>query len=126
MEPRVHAVADMKQPEEETLEFALRAWGKDRPVLVAGGYTTELAVEAVGKTYKEYDVIVVFGRRFISTPGLLYHVRKGIEWIPYDRTTLSTVEKGDSMEKGNTDYPFSKDFIAKCKSGDQAAQSGSL
>lgn len=71
VEPRVHAVADMKPPEEETLEFALRAWGKDRPVLVAGGYTTELAVEAVGKTYKEYDVMVVLGRRFISTPGLL-------------------------------------------------------
>lgn len=30
------------------------------------------------------------------------------------------------MEKGYTDYPFSKGFIAECKSGDQEAQSGSL
>ncbi|OJD30295.1 nadh:flavin oxidoreductase nadh oxidase family protein [Diplodia corticola] len=119
VEPRVHGVLDKKPPPGENLDFALRAWGRDRPVLVAGGYTPELAVEAVEKTYKDYDVVVVFGRRFISTPDLVYRVKKGIEWAPYDRNSFYIDQrKVKDVAKGYVDYPFSKEFIAEYGSQD--------
>lgn len=114
VEPRVHGVFDKNPPESENLQFALKAWGKARPVLIAGGFTPELAVEAVEKKYAGYDVVVVFGRRFISTPDLPYRLKKGIEWEQYDRKTFYIDQtKGQSLEKGYVDYPFSKEFLAE-------------
>ncbi|KAK7730618.1 hypothetical protein SLS57_001448 [Botryosphaeria dothidea] len=114
VEPRVHGVFDKNPPESENLQFALKAWGKARPVLIAGGFTPELAVEAVEKKYAGYDVVVVFGRRFISTPDLPYRLKKGIEWEQYDRKTFYIDQtKGQSLEKGYIDYPFSKEFLAE-------------
>ncbi|KAB2574700.1 putative inactive dehydrogenase EasA [Lasiodiplodia theobromae] len=119
VEPRVHGVLDMKPADGETLEFALRAWGKERPVLIAGGYTPELAVEAVEKTYKDYDAVIVFGRRFISTPDLVYRVKKGIEWAPYDRKSFYIDHrKVKDIATGYIDYPYSKEFIAEYGSQD--------
>ncbi|EKG21699.1 hypothetical protein MPH_00963 [Macrophomina phaseolina MS6] len=112
VEPRVHGVFDKNPPESENLQFALAAWGKERPVLIAGGFTPELAVEAVEKKYADYDAVIVFGRRFISTPDLPYRIKKGIEWNQYERKTFYIDQtKGDSLEKGYVDYPFSKEFI---------------
>ncbi|KAL1623141.1 hypothetical protein SLS54_004628 [Diplodia seriata] len=114
VEPRVHGVLDKKPPPGENLDFALRAWGRDRPVLIAGGYTPELAVEAVEKTYKDYDAVIVFGRRFISTPDLVYRLKKGIEWAPYDRASFYIDQRVQKdIATGYVDYPFSKEFVAE-------------
>ncbi|KAL1636664.1 hypothetical protein SLS58_009719 [Diplodia intermedia] len=114
VEPRVHGVLDKKPPPGENLDFALRAWGRDRPVLIAGGYTPELAVEAVEKTYKDYDAVIVFGRRFISTPDLVYRLKKGIEWAPYDRNSFYIDQRVQKdIAKGYVDYPFSDEFVAE-------------
>ncbi|KAF2143518.1 uncharacterized protein K452DRAFT_225490 [Aplosporella prunicola CBS 121167] len=113
VEPRVHGVFD-KDPKGETLQFALEAWGKDRPLFIAGGFTPELAKQAVESTYKDYDVVVIFGRRFISTPDLVYRVKKGLEWNEYDRSSFYIYQKeGGDCAKGYVDYPFSKEYISE-------------
>ncbi|KAL1865367.1 hypothetical protein Daus18300_007257 [Diaporthe australafricana] len=113
VEPRVHGVVDV-EPANETLDFALQAWGREKPVFIAGGFTTELAVEAVEKKYKDYadQLAIVFGRRFISTPDLVYRVKKGLPLADYDRNTFYIhQQKGDKVEPGYIDYPYSDEYI---------------
>lgn len=111
VEPRVSGVVD-RDPENETLDFALQSWGKDKPLLIAGGFTTEKAIEAVEERYRDYQVAVVFGRRFISTPDLVYRVKKGLPFNDYDRNTFYIDQKaGHKIEPGYVDYPYSEEFI---------------
>lgn len=113
VEPRVHGVVDV-EPANETLDFALQAWGREKPVFIAGGFTTELAVQAVEQKYKDYadQLAVVFGRRFISTPDLVYRVKKGLPLADYDRNTFYIhQQKGDKVEPGYIDYPYSDEYI---------------
>ncbi|KAM0276014.1 hypothetical protein ACHAQH_007184 [Verticillium albo-atrum] len=90
----------------EGLEFAFDIWQNQSPVLVAGGFTPESARRAVDEEYRGHDTVVVFGRRFISTPDLVFRLQRGIELNAYDRATFYTPEQ----TKGYTDYPFSKEF----------------
>jgi NADPH2 dehydrogenase len=92
------------------LDFAVEAWGKDKPVLIAGGLTLEKATEIVDERYAGYQVVVAFGRYFISTPDLPFRLQKGIELNPYDRPTFYT-----QGPKGYVDYPFSAEFTASSK-----------
>ena len=91
----------------ETLQFALKAWDNTSPVIVCGGYTAETAKEVVETDYKGFDVLVAFGRYFISTPDLPYRLQHGIPFTKYNRDTFYS--KGP---KGYIDYPFSKEFEA--------------
>lgn len=104
VESRVTNNVDIEKT--EGIEFALEAWGKERPVLVAGGFKAESAKKAVDEEYKDWDVGVVFGRYFLSTPDLVYRLEKGLEPNPYDRSTFYT----PMQEKGYLDYPFSEEF----------------
>lgn len=113
VEPRVHGVVDV-EPANESLDFALQAWGREKPILIAGSYSTELAIDAVEKKYKDYadQLIIVFGRRFISTPDLVYRVKKGIPFTEYDRNTFYIHQyRGDKREPGYIDYPYSEEYI---------------
>ncbi|OAL43647.1 FMN-linked oxidoreductase [Pyrenochaeta sp. DS3sAY3a] len=78
------------------------------PVLVAGGFQPASAKRAVDEEYKDRDVVIVFGRYFISTPDLVFRIEKGIELNPYNRETFYKVKS----EIGYTDYPFSAEFEA--------------
>lgn len=101
-----------RDPENESLDFALQSWGRDKPVLIAGGFTTESAIEAVEKKYHDHDVAIVFGRRYISTPDLVYRVKKGILFEDYDRNTFYINQKASGkLEAGYIDYPYSQEFI---------------
>jgi NADPH2 dehydrogenase len=91
----------------ESIRFLVEIWGKTSPVLIAGGYTAESAREAVDKEYEGYEVVIVFGRLFISNPDLVYRIEKGIELQPYNRDTFYTAKKAE----GYTDYPFSEQFL---------------
>ncbi|KAI0762739.1 hypothetical protein C8Q74DRAFT_175476 [Fomes fomentarius] len=93
------------------LEFALEAWGKKQPVLVAGGFKPDSARKAVDDEYQDWNTVVVFGRFFLSTPDLVYRLEKGIEPNPYDRSTFYT----PMQEKGYLDYPFSEELKQKGK-----------
>lgn len=78
------------------------------PVLIAGGFKPDSAKRAVDEEYKDRDIVVVFGRYFISTPDLVFRLEKGIELNPYNRETFYNAKS----EKGYTDYPFSPEFEA--------------
>lgn len=76
------------------------------PILVAGAFKADSARKLVDEELKDRDVIVVFGRYFISTPDLVFRLEKGIDFNPYDRDSFYLPKS----EKGYTDYPFSKEF----------------
>lgn len=91
---------------QDSLEFALEAWGNTSPVFLAGGFSPEKAFEAVDHKYADKDVVIVFGRYFISNPDLPYRLLNGIESTPYVRDTFYTPK----MSEGYIDYNFSPEF----------------
>jgi NADPH2 dehydrogenase len=76
------------------------------PLLIAGGFKADSARRLVDEEYKDRDIVVVFGRYFISTPDLVFRLEKGIDFNPYDRDSFYIPKS----EKGYTDYPFSEEF----------------
>ncbi|KAJ5245931.1 hypothetical protein N7468_000914 [Penicillium chermesinum] len=92
----------------KTLDFILEAWENRSPVMVAGAYTPESAAKAVEEHYKHWDVIVAFGRHFISNPDLVFRVKNGIPLAPYNRATFYLLKQWE----GYNDYPFSPEFLA--------------
>jgi NADPH2 dehydrogenase len=88
----------------ERLDFAYNAW--KGLILVNGGYTPETARTLV-EDHPERDIIVTFGRSFISNPDLVYRAEHGLALNPYDRSTFYTQDA-----KGYIDYPFSKEYQA--------------
>lgn len=101
-----------RDPENESLDFALQSWGRDKPVIIAGSFTTETAIEGAEKKYHDHPVLIAFGRRYISTPDLVYRVKKGLPFNEYDRNTFYINQKaGHKLEPGYIDYPYSEEFI---------------
>jgi NADPH2 dehydrogenase len=78
------------------------------PVLVAGGYRADSAKRLVDEEFKDKDIVVVFGRYFISTPDLVFRLKKGLEFNEYDRDTFYNAGE----ERGYLDQPFSPEFLA--------------
>lgn len=72
--------------------------------LSAGGYTGELAEEAVGSGSVD---AVVFGRLYISNPDLVERLKSGQPLNRYDRATFY-----GGSEKGYTDYPVASAKVA--------------
>ncbi|KAK3068975.1 Chanoclavine-I aldehyde reductase fgaOx3 [Teratosphaeriaceae sp. CCFEE 6253] len=81
-------------------------WTGTSPILIAGGFKPDSARRAVEEEYKDKDIVIVFGRYFISTPDLVYRLERGIEFTPYDRDTFYVPKS----ERGYVDYPFSDEF----------------
>lgn len=92
----------------KTLDFILEAWENRSPVMVAGGYTPESAAWAVEDHYNKWDVMVTFGRQFISNPDLVFRIKEGIPFTPYNRATFYLQKQWE----GYNDYPFSSEFLA--------------
>ncbi|KAI9372979.1 Chanoclavine-I aldehyde reductase [Aspergillus egyptiacus] len=90
-------------------EVFVRAWGKSRPVLLAGGYGAGSAREVLDGLYGEYEnVAVAFGRLFTSNPDLPFRVQGGLELRKYDRASFYT----SLSQEGYLDYPCSPEFLA--------------
>ncbi|KAI1384301.1 NADH:flavin oxidoreductase/NADH oxidase [Hypoxylon trugodes] len=88
--------------------FLIELWDNQSPVILTGGFGSHGSPQkAVDETWKEYDVCVAIGRYFISNPDLVFRLKEGIEFAPYDRSTFYT--RGQT--KGYIDYPFSKKFL---------------
>jgi len=103
VESRVSGNADVEASEK--LNFAFDIF--QGPILVAGGFQPNSAKKLVDEQYKDRDVVVVFGRYFISTPDLVFRLQNGIDFTPYDRDSFYNPKS----EKGYVDYPFSKEFV---------------
>jgi NADPH2 dehydrogenase len=109
IEPRVSGDIDIKTVD-SNLGF-LEAWGTEKPVLVAGGFSPDDAKCAIKERYRHWNVAVSFGRLFISNPDLVFRVKNGIAPAKYDRATFY-----EGGEKGYIDYPFSSEFLeSKCR-----------
>jgi NADPH2 dehydrogenase len=90
----------------DRLDFAYNIW--KGPLLVAGGYTPQGARKLVDEEYPDKDIMVIFGRWFISNPDLVYKIEKGLELSQYKRE-LFYVQKSPV---GYSDYPFSKEYLS--------------
>jgi len=94
------------------LDFAYNIW--DGPLLVAGGYTSQEAQRLVDEKYPNKNIIVIFGRYFISNPDLVYRIKEGLKLSAYDRDTFYNYKSA----LGYSDYPFSKEYILSEQEGD--------
>lgn len=103
VESRISGNADVESTEK--VDFALDIWGKTSPVLLAGGFKPDSAKRAMGE-YKDHDILIVFGRYFISNPDLPFRIQHGIELTQYNRDTFYNV----GSPEGYTDQPFSKEW----------------
>ncbi|KAJ5786872.1 uncharacterized protein N7503_012084 [Penicillium pulvis] len=89
----------------DRLDFAFALW--NGPLLVAGGYTPQEAQILVNEKYPDNDIMVIFGRYFISNPDLVYRMQEGLELNAYNRETFYVSES----VAGYSDYPFSKEYL---------------
>ena len=106
VESRVTGNADAESTDQ--LDFFIDAYAPASPIMVAGGYKTDSAKSAVDKDYKNNDIIIAFGRPFITNPDLPFRVQKGISFRPYERENFYVPKE----PKGYLDYDFSEEFKA--------------
>lgn len=109
---RIPGDDDDAKENSERLDLMVQAWGKGKPVLIAGGLEPDSARHLLDEEYPNYDVVAVFGRYFLSTPDLVYRIQNGIPANPYHRETFY----GDGKrvpELGYVDYPFSDEYLAE-------------
>ncbi|KAJ7737105.1 hypothetical protein B0H16DRAFT_1326098 [Mycena metata] len=79
---------------------ALRALWAPRPLIRAGGFTRDGAIEAVQSGDSD---LISFGRLYISNPDLPTRLEHDIPLAPYDRSTFYLVGEN---RRGYTDQPF--------------------
>ncbi len=92
---------------EKSLKYFLRKWDNFSPVIVTGAYDLEGAAPAVDQEYAEWDVIVGYGRPFISNPDLVFRIKNQIPFTEYNRKTFYLPK----ATTGYIDYPFSEQAV---------------
>ncbi|TFK50391.1 NADH:flavin oxidoreductase/NADH oxidase [Heliocybe sulcata] len=101
IEPRTTGNLDVFHvPEGDSNDFIRDIWAP-RPIISAGGYTRELALENA----ETYDDLVAWGRYYISNPDLPYRLLKNIPLTPYDRDLFYNIGEAH----GYIDYPFAEE-----------------
>ncbi|KAI0673191.1 NADH:flavin oxidoreductase/NADH oxidase [Trametes maxima] len=100
VEPGVSGSSDMVPQSGESNEFIRKLW-YPRPLVSAGGYTRERALQVA----EESGQLVAFGRMFVSNPDLPLRLLKDIPLTPWDRSVFYIPEE----PHGYIDYPFAKD-----------------
>ncbi|MCJ1309218.1 hypothetical protein MMC25_002875 [Agyrium rufum] len=107
VESRISGASDYEgHNSQDRLDFAYDLW--NGPLLVAGGYSPREAQKLVDERYPDKDIVVVFGRHFLSNPDLVYRIREGLELNKHDRNTFYVSKSA----VGYLDYPFSKEYLA--------------
>ncbi|KAF5980954.1 putative NADPH2 dehydrogenase chain OYE2 [Fusarium bulbicola] len=104
---KVSPFGDRKQ----SLEYFLEMWDNQSPVIVGGGYIPDNVYDAVDGSYKKWDVVVAFGRWFISNPDLVFRLKYGVALTPYQRDTFYAPK----TDKGYNDYTFSQRYLEAIK-----------
>ncbi|KAL2834559.1 hypothetical protein BJY01DRAFT_253050 [Aspergillus pseudoustus] len=107
VEPRISG-SNTVDGDQEDHAFLLEAYGRDRPIILAGGFTADSA-ESMILQHSSYQIAIAFGRHFIANPDLPFRLVKGIALKQYDRTTFYTPKS----PIGYVDLPFSKEFVAE-------------
>jgi NADPH2 dehydrogenase len=107
VESRIAGNADVEHTAK--VNFLVDLWDNQSPVLIAGGFTPASAKKLVDEEFKNRDVAVVFGRYFISNPDLVFRIKEGVDFTPYDREKFYNKKQVD----GYTTWQFSKEFEAQ-------------
>ncbi|KAM0554953.1 hypothetical protein ACHAPJ_006691 [Fusarium lateritium] len=115
VESRISGVEDVESTDK--LTFAIGIW--DGPLLLAGGYTPETALKLVDHEFPTKDIVVSFGRYFISTPDLPFRIQRGLELNKYNRETFYT-----PTAEGYTEYTFSEQFLKYIKGSEIVGKAG--
>ncbi|KAA1474452.1 FMN-linked oxidoreductase [Dentipellis sp. KUC8613] len=84
----------------------LRQIWAPKPYIAVGGFSREEAMKAAD----EKDILVAFGRQFISNPDLPLRLKNEYPLNAYDRETFYT--PGPEATKGYIDYPFYSESAA--------------
>ncbi|KAJ8112488.1 hypothetical protein ONZ43_g5383 [Nemania bipapillata] len=108
VEPRISGDVDAGCGAGHSLASLIKLWNNQSPVILAGGYLLESAARTADETWKDFDIVIAFGRYFISNPDLVFRLKEGIELAKYDRSTFYTAKK----KEGYIDYPVSDQYRA--------------
>ncbi|KAK5125600.1 hypothetical protein LTR85_011874 [Meristemomyces frigidus] len=84
-------------------------WGLEGPIVLAGGFDPVKAKKVMSEVYTAENVVIAFGRYFISNPDLPFRIQNSIELQEYNRKTFYKAEAAE----GYTDYPSSKEFLGQ-------------
>ncbi|EMD33584.1 hypothetical protein CERSUDRAFT_141794 [Gelatoporia subvermispora B] len=101
VEPLVNGNTEREPNAAESNDFIRDIW-LPRPLITAGGYTREAAIEQAEKTGE----LIAVGRYFISNPDLPLRFKYNVALTPYDRDSFYIPESA----KGYTDLPFSEEL----------------
>ncbi|KAI0803082.1 NADH:flavin oxidoreductase/NADH oxidase [Irpex lacteus] len=105
VEPRVEGSSDRAVvPDEESNDFIREIW-QPRPLISAGGYNRELAIEVAEKK----GDLIAFGRHYIPNPDLPLRLKKNLPLTKYDRTKFYNA--GETV--GYVDYPYAPENEAE-------------
>ncbi|KAF1941846.1 FMN-linked oxidoreductase [Clathrospora elynae] len=107
IEARITGNDDSDCGGQKTVDWMVRQWGNVSPVMLAGGFLPDSARKTTDETYKDYDIIIAFGRYFVANPDLVFRVKEGVPLLKYDRAVFYTPK----TPKGYIDYPFSQQFL---------------
>lgn len=102
VESRVSGSSD--SADRESLDFIYDLW--DGVFLIAGGYTIQEAHDLIDNKYPDKNIIVMFGRYFISNPDLVFRAKENLELSAYNRETFYVSESA----VGYSDYSFSPEY----------------
>lgn len=107
IEARIKGNDDSDCGGQKSVDWMVKAWNNATPILLNGGFNAETAKEAVDSKYKEQEVVIVFGRHFVSNPDLVYRIREGVKFEPYERKVFYTPKKAE----GYIDYAYSSEYL---------------
>ncbi|KAI5211061.1 NADH:flavin oxidoreductase/NADH oxidase family protein [Aureobasidium subglaciale] len=111
VESRIAGSTDCEDESADANKFAIDIWGNTSPILLAGGFKPDSARKTVDEVYKDRDVVIMFGRYFISNPDLVYRIKSGIELTNYDRSSFYLTED----PHGYTDYAYCTEYNGQIK-----------
>jgi NADPH2 dehydrogenase len=107
IEARIKGNDDADCGGQKSVDWLIKLWNNTSPVVLAGGFLPESAKTTADETYKNYDVIIAFGRYFVANPDLVFRVKEGVPLVQYDRSVFYT----PGEPKGYIDYEFSKQYL---------------
>ncbi|KAL5121003.1 hypothetical protein ACEQ8H_001191 [Pleosporales sp. CAS-2024a] len=107
IEARIQGNDDADCGGQKSVDWMIKLWDNISPVVLAGGFLSDSAKTAVDETYKNDNVVIAFGRYFVSNPNLVFRVKQGIPLVRYDRSVFYTPKES----KGYSDYAFSKQYL---------------
>lgn len=110
--PRISGNTE-KEVVTDSIDYLVDIWDNQSPVLIAGGFTAESAKKAVDEEFKDKNVVIVFGRYFITNPDLPFRVKEGIDFRPYEREKFYLPKDPN----GYINYDFSKQFLEVSATG---------